>query len=49
MFSMPLVFTIMLVGSVIWLALAAKRKEWPLVALNAVYIISNAIGIVRWA
>lgn len=49
LFNMPLTFAIMNVGSIIWLVLVARRKEWPLVALNAVYVISNTIGMLRWA
>lgn len=48
-FYMPLVFAIMLIGSVIWLWLTVKRREWPLVALNGVYTITNIIGIIRWS
>ncbi len=49
LFNMQLVFSTMLVGSLVWFTVAVKRADWSLAALNAVFVISNIVGIIRWA
>lgn len=42
-------FCVMSAGSVLWLSCAWHGKEWPAVALNAAFTLSNVVGIWRWA
>ncbi len=41
-------FCVMSVGSTLWLLGAWRGREWPAVALNAAFTLSNAVGIWRW-
>lgn len=41
-------FSVMTVGSIGWMIEGARRRIWSIVTLNAVFTISNIIGIVRW-
>lgn len=41
-------YWIMLEGSLLWCFLAAQRRDWPLLAMQATFAALNVIGIVRW-
>jgi len=49
MVYMPLVFAVLLAGSLVWYGLALVRKDGSLALLNGVFIISNVIGLVRYS
>lgn len=44
----PDAYLVMLAGSAIWLDLAARRRDWPLAAMQAVFVTLNLIGVWQW-
>lgn len=46
--SPPDAYCVMLLGSAIWFDQAARRRDWALAAMQAVFLVLNAIGIWRW-
>lgn len=44
-----LAYAIMLGGAVLWAAIAAARRDWPLGSLMGAYVLINIVGLTAWA
>lgn len=41
-------YLVMLLGSGIWVEVASRRRDWPLLTMQLVFFVLNAIGVWRW-
>lgn len=41
-------YLLMLLGSAIWVEVAAKRRIWSLVTMQMAFFVLNLIGVWRW-
>lgn len=44
----PLAYLALLPSSILWVLIAAGRKDLPLMAMSATFSLINVVGCVRW-